>query len=271
MLFRFWIFLLIPFYSFSQGIIVGDTTSSGVVYFNIKDTLVQGSAGFTYSVNIDLDNDNTNDISFLRFKNFSPHNFNMEIKYVKALTNVQFAYKGNSQYADTLSPGSLINDSLNWQSDSIRLRYTSQLPPPPWGPGYQVAGQFDAGSKYLGFRIIFPTDTVYGWFNLQMPTYIIKSYALQKKCNVISCVGLTELGVQELLIYPNPTADKIFINASNNIIFNSKVRLINSIGQTVVNMKLENSLDVSFLVNGLYFLEINAPEGLFRKKIVIQK
>lgn len=269
-MFRFWIFLLLPFYSFSQGIIVGDTASSSVLYFNIKDTLLQSGSGLTYSVNFDLDNDNTYDISFLRSNTFSP-SFYGEVKSVKALTNVQFAYIGDSLIADTLSPGSLINDVLNWKSGSIILRSEHQFAPPPLGPGFQAAGQFDTGSKYLGFRIIFPTDTVYGWFNLQLPSYTIKSYAYEKKCSVFCCNTLTD---QDFEIYPNPTSEFINIRTSNNrncIDYNqSKMQLLDCSGRSVLYEKYSETIDIRFVNSGMYILQIKYNLGLINKKIIIQ-
>lgn len=248
---------------------VGDTSSTGVLYFNIKDTLVKLIVGSTYSVNVDIDNDNTYDISFLHSYSFGPSHY-IQNKYVNSLANVQFAYGSNNQYADTIPPGVYINNGLNWQANSITLFSVAQFPPPPYGTGYSEYGQFNTGSKYLGFRKIFTSDTVYGWINLEMPNYIIKSYAYEKKCNVIQCVGIKELYSENFQIFPIPASEGIQIIGDEGKLVNSKITLNDAIGKKLMEIEYRKKLNLSFLENGIYFLQIHLSDKTVIRKILIQ-
>lgn len=199
---RFLIFILLPFYSFSQGIIAGDTISPTIYYNNIKDTLLPFIARATTSCDIDIDGDNINDIRFLNAHSSSPA-FSSIMKSILSLTNIEYAYLSNISYADTIPIGDTINRSYNWKNSSISLFYSFSGPPPPWGPGYVVYGSFRTANNYLGFRKIFPNDTIYGWILLDATNTIkIKSYAFEKKCSAfpdpsisttstILCIGET--------------------------------------------------------------------------------
>lgn len=63
-------------------------------------------------------------------------------------------------------------------------------------------------------------------------------------------------------IYPNPTNDIIHINTSTSLI-NESYAIINTLGQTVLNGKLENehsTIDVQTLQSGIYFLQIGSKQ-----------
>lgn len=67
-------------------------------------------------------------------------------------------------------------------------------------------------------------------------------------------------------IHPNPTTDKLFINQVNNLL---KVEVINMNGQLIFT-KEDNleTIDVSRLQNGAYFLKIYAQDGMATKKFI---
>lgn len=90
--------------------------------------------------------------------------------------------------------------------------------------------------------------------------------------NVDACIGIKEHNVSSTIkIYPNPTKDKIeFIlsNSSTDI----KIKILNSLGQAVLEDKRTNSnkftLDVSNYTNGIYFVEVESNQGISRAKFV---
>ncbi len=72
--------------------------------------------------------------------------------------------------------------------------------------------------------------------------------------------------VFDFSIYPNPTTDKLYINQIDNL---KKVEVINMNGQLVFSK--ENNLetiDVSHLQNGVYFLKVYAQNGSTAKKFI---
>ncbi|MCJ8292421.1 MAG: T9SS type A sorting domain-containing protein [Crocinitomicaceae bacterium] len=67
---------------------------------------------------------------------------------------------------------------------------------------------------------------------------------------------LASVNTQEsksILIYPNPTNDLLFVKGLDK---SEKVRVLNSLGQTVFTGKMNNSIDVSSLKTGVYFLKL---------------
>lgn len=156
----------------------------------------------TTSCDIDIDADNVSDVRFLYAHSSSPSHSSFT-KSVLSLSNIEYAYISNSSYADTIPIGATVSNLYNWKNYTISLYYSFSGPPPPWGPGNVQYGSFKTNNNYLGFRKIYPNDTLYGWILLDASTTIkIKSIVIEKKCNAfpdiqisttntILCVGET--------------------------------------------------------------------------------
>ena len=89
-------------------------------------------------------------------------------------------------------------------------------------------------------------------------------------------VGIKQIALSDIKIYPNPAIDVINIEtlANDNII---SVKLINIIGEVLSEGKVQpeneskirmNLVDIK---NGIYFIEINSVEGTLKKRLIIQK
>jgi len=72
----------------------------------------------------------------------------------------------------------------------------------------------------------------------------------------------------EISIYPNPTSEKLFISFENNNI--QSVSIFSILGTRVKNISASsvNSIDVSNLSKGIYFIEIHSTEGKIVKKFI---
>lgn len=72
---------------------------------------------------------------------------------------------------------------------------------------------------------------------------------------------------EQLAIYPNPSHSVIYLNAKQLNI--SKVQIVNSFGQNIktINNNFE-TLDISDLSSGIYFLKIDTEFGTINKKII---
>lgn len=88
-------------------------------------------------------------------------------------------------------------------------------------------------------------------------------------------IGISELQeTDEFLVYPNPSSDYFTLLAHENIL-QAKLSVYNSLGKKMYQFPLifadkKATLDVSSLSSGIYFIEINSRDELFRAKIVVK-
>jgi hypothetical protein len=82
-------------------------------------------------------------------------------------------------------------------------------------------------------------------------------------------VGLKEQSLlnSQLAVYPNPVSDHLNFDLSNG--FNAKeIKIYTQLGQCIYCNVYENSLNVSELSAGIYFVEIKGEKGTVRKKFI---
>ncbi|MBF8149958.1 T9SS type A sorting domain-containing protein [Winogradskyella sp. F6397] len=85
---------------------------------------------------------------------------------------------------------------------------------------------------------------------------------------VVETLRIGEFNTQTIQLYPNPTNNKLVI-ASNKII--DRLAVIDINGRTLNEIELSNleySLDVSSLIKGVYFLEIQSGDTKMTKKFI---
>ena len=95
---------------------------------------------------------------------------------------------------------------------------------------------------------------------------IDKIYLEKTKMNSIN-----NFYANQIKIYPIPTTDKIYFNyLPQNI---KQITINNLSGQTIYNYNqiINNSIDLSFLQNGLYLLIIETSNNIITKKITVLK
>lgn len=87
---------------------------------------------------------------------------------------------------------------------------------------------------------------------------------------VEATLSTDEFSNSSFRIYPNPASDIIFIETPNDNL--SEVNVYDILGKNVLSQsKLNgNSLDISTLTNGVYFVKVNAEGNSITKKIIIQ-
>jgi hypothetical protein len=94
----------------------------------------------------------------------------------------------------------------------------------------------------------------------------ISSQSVSIKIN--ACLGLSEQQfVNESFIYPNPTKDKLTIQTNGDVDF----VLINNLGEIVLETKIlagENSIDLSILETGVYFITLSCEIFYKRFKVI---
>ena len=83
--------------------------------------------------------------------------------------------------------------------------------------------------------------------------------------------------IANLDIYPNPSRDVFNISFTSETIQDLKVRVLNVIGEELINEDLQQfigeytkQIELSNNAKGIYFLEIETNEGVINKKLILQ-
>lgn len=84
----------------------------------------------------------------------------------------------------------------------------------------------------------------------------------------------TELQLEDITIYPNPTSQILNIVCNTNTTKGTQLRLLNLNGQLLFEDLLQNqynkALDVSQYPKGLYVLQVISNENVFIKKVIVE-
>ncbi len=108
-----------------------------------------------------------------------------------------------------------------------------------------------------------------------------KIYAVNRINNSLVSISEGELSAtveygsdENIRIYPNPASDYLAIKIDSKVINkDASVKIFNSQGQQVygITSNNETQIDVSQLSNGIYFLEVNDSELVYKSKFAIMK
>jgi len=109
------------------------------------------------------------------------------------------------------------------------------------------------------------------YFSGQTGTYLLDIHVTR----VSTTTGINEGQDFVFETFPNPASDFIFINHSANFSID-KYKIVNSSGQilselTAISNSLKESIDVSNLSNGIYFLEACKDEKIYYSKFVVSR
>ena len=95
--------------------------------------------------------------------------------------------------------------------------------------------------------------------------------------NGVLHTSISEIGISDLKVYPNPSRDIFNIVFSSNTIQNLDVRVINVVGEVIVSEELDQFLgeyrkqiNLEKNAKGIYFLEIETNDGIINKKLILQ-
>lgn len=80
--------------------------------------------------------------------------------------------------------------------------------------------------------------------------------------------GINESDAINFEIFPNPASSSIYIVSENKT---ENVTLLNSLGETVLNVSNQNQIDVSAFASGIYYVVIRSNNKTCTRKIVITK
>jgi hypothetical protein len=88
---------------------------------------------------------------------------------------------------------------------------------------------------------------------------------------------ISEMGIGDLSIYPNPSKDVFNINFTSAQQQNLKVRVLNIVGEEIITEnsqefigKYTKQINLINNATGIYFLEITTNNGIINKKLILQ-
>jgi hypothetical protein len=154
----------------------------------------------------------------------------------------------------------------------------------PTGSDWQMAG---------GFGVNYPALSVNKWgltpgqtYRGQARTWCNPAGGLYRSANWTSLVWWTQptsakieggTVITNLAIYPNPSRDVFNITFTTEEKQNLKVRILNVIGEALINEDLQQfigeytkQIDLTNNAKGIYFLEIETNNGMINKKLILQ-
>lgn len=131
---------------------------------------------------------------------------------------------------------------------------------------------WDFGDNSAGTNTFSPTHTYPGPGTYNIWLYAFNGCMTKALFKTITILpnGISEENKQQLNIYPNPATEKITISGPSD---NSLINIYNIVGKMVYsnkNIKEKNTINVSSLTNGTYFVRIETADRTVTKKLTIK-
>jgi PKD repeat protein len=149
--------------------------------------------------------------------------------------------------------------------DVVSFTDLSTLCPTEWSwevvpsTGWSFVNNTNANSQNPQIQFV-----TYGWYTVSLTASNANGdsqNSVSVQIFVESASGLDDSSKGKLVLYPNPTNDKLFLLYDGELNV-ARVRVISTIGKEVLNFStLPKELDVTKLDQGTYFLEIQTIEG----------
>lgn len=137
---------------------------------------------------------------------------------------------------------------------------------------------FDSGSLY-STEFVMGCGVLENYYSYDYPTvsFYYNDVAYFNKGGEEWGVPLNPpVGVREneskkyLILFPNPAINEIKIIKSNDLVIKN-ITIFSTSGQPVIiKNRFAKSIDLSFLVPGLYFVDVLTDQGIIRKKLVLK-
>ncbi|MBQ9435327.1 MAG: thiol protease/hemagglutinin PrtT [Bacteroidales bacterium] len=176
------------------------------------------------------------------------------------LTTDNDYYKINLPLGYTYTINANLLDSYNDNSYTADAKFAISQNGSSWSSNYGTymsAMNIENGGT-LWFRVLPYTD------------HEIGTYQLRIKISRINNTGIKDFNEEQIILYPNPASDKLYLTMAEGIEV-KQIELLNSTGQLIHTFNgNERDFNVGDLPSGLYIMRIVTSEGVLTKKWVKQ-
>lgn len=242
-------------------LIFGNTSNLSVLNYDPAIEIIQHNSGNTYH-DFDLNTDGLTDIRFNIERKLSSQYQAAFITYPNAAAEVALRSADSLTVIAFKTGDSLVVEdySFDFNEDAFDggLLYVSMGP--------DTYGQFSLNSfRYMGFRILSTSDTLYGWLRLAKSSgsgldslsYIVDQLAFEGEISDIS--PLNQAG--NFNVYPTITQHEIFIE--NNSALKSEASVYSLSGRLLLQQELslnKNVMELDDFMDGIYLLVITSEK-----------
>ncbi len=114
----------------------------------------------------------------------------------------------------------------------------------------------------------FPILTInYQSVGITGQTPSVTAQALGNVDNFVVGIHENHLSTFNYIVYPNPASDNIHVLV-DPAVEPKTIKILNQLGQTVYSGNYSNTVNISGLASGIYFMEVQADKGVARNRFV---
>ena len=196
----------------------------------------------------------------LFFKHYDDFNADISNWDVSSVTTMELMFKGAEDFNQDIS---------NWDVSSV----TNMGNMFSYGVFNQDIGSWDVSSvtemEYMFYGGDFDKD-ISSWCvtNITSEPFRFSSLVLipsyRPFWGTCPSLGIDDLNQLDISIYPNPTSDKLYIDG----LVIQDVVIYSVLGKEVVKISNQNSIDVSSLSKGVYFIKVSDGVNSSTKKFI---
>lgn len=249
--------------------------SAGVMFGQVQftdinpDAVVTGEAEMGYPISVSVGNQSPSEAQFYVQNYWEYGSSYLAIFGTGASIVVTNSNTFGAGLVSLLSAGTQIGSNSNWSSEMFPVlhdptEYTTWV------------GQ----TGYAGFKVQFGSNVYYGWIKLSAntdKTFTVYEYAVETTAGRSIAAGdkvgnssIVSVKTNNLTFYPNPASNRLTIELPEGA---EQMTICDIAGKEVISFKAESgmqTLDVSSLTAGTYFLKVQTEEGISTKKIIIR-
>ena len=142
---------------------------------------------------------------------------------------------------------------------------------------YGIPTSTSGNSLYGDVQIQSTQNT--GWYDLEVWDYALNQWIILNSAFSVSLTTSTihEVSITNLEVFPNPSRDAFNVTFISETIQNLKVRILNVVGEELVNEELRKfvgeytkQINLNTYTKGIYLLEIETDNGIINKKLILQ-